>query len=365
MLARDHYATLGVPPDAVADEIASAYRHLCRRYHPDINPGDPGAARVFERVEEAYAILGNSERRTRYDQSSTASSTNVEERPAISVRVLPTNEPGTGSYSDLFRELDAHRRRSTPARGQDIETSVIVPLAQAERGRRASIEVNRRVPCGDCQGRGRVELQHTRPCPTCHGSGEEIFVKGSLSITCPCSSCEGDGLDAGLTCEGCRGTGIRLARENLLARIPPGVTSGQVVRLPKLGHHGERGGLPGDLVVRCQVEEVEGFERHGPHLTCRVPVSVAESILGGRIELRTPARGRALLRLPPGSRSGETFRLRGRGLTLPDGRSGDLMATIDIHVPPVVDEDSKELIRRFDQLTAWSPRPMGASNKST
>lgn len=352
MLARDHYATLGIPPTASDEEIEAAYKHLCRRYHPDINPGDPHAAAVFERIQVAYGVLSDPERRETYDREGSPVERTETSRGDLTVQLLPDAEDG-GSWRELFRLLREHHRRSAGTRGQDILATLSVPLSQAERGRRGSLQVRREVTCEQCSGRGRVELQQKYPCERCQGSGEEAFVKGALSVKCTCAECEGAGIVSGVPCEECGGR-ARLTRvERVLVRIPPGIQEGQEIRLPGQGHAGRRGGDPGDLIVRCTVEMPPGVGRSGPHLHARLPISVSEAILGAKIELPTLDGDTAILRVPPGTQSGTELRMRGHGLELPDGRRGDMLVRVEVHIPESLDEETKDLAR---QLAARHPR---------
>lgn len=354
MLARDHYATLGVPPTADEEEIETAYKHLSRRYHPDINPGDSYAAVVFERIEEAYRVLSDPERRERYDREGSPTEAIDEDDPELRLEVLEAGEGG--SYADLFRRLREHARRSIPARGDDIHVVVDIPLAQAERGRRASVNLQRRDRCPHCDGRGRVELQRNRPCERCNGVGEETFVKGGLSVTCPCADCGGEGLQVGVACRECNGSGQQTRENAIVVRLPPGVTDGQVVRVPGEGHAGPRRGPRGDLLARVRLVETRDYERDGPHLRYRLPIGIDEAILGAKLEVPTLYGEKVGLRLPPGTQNGRVFRLRGHGLELPDGRRGDMLVAVEIRIPELVDEDSKELIRRFAERNRTRPR---------
>lgn len=355
MLARDHYATLGVPPTASGEEIEEAFRHLSRRYHPGINPGDPHAALVYERIQTAYAVLCDPERRARYDREGSLAPESETGDLGLGVQLVPDADDG-GSWAELFDRLREHRLRGAPARGGDVAVSVEVPLAQVEHGRRAAVSVRRRVPCTHCSGRGRVQLQRKRPCERCQGSGQESFVKGPLSVSCACADCGGDGLRAGVDCSDCQGTGLKLQSERVLLRVPPGVRDHHELRVPGKGHHGARGGAAGDLVARCLVQRVPGFERHGPHLHTSVAVSLAEAVLGAKVEVPVLEGPPALLRVPPMTQGGSVLRLRGQGLELPDGRRGDMLVRIEIRIPERVDEDSKELVRRFAARNPGSPR---------
>lgn len=359
MLARDHYATLGVPPTATAEEIEEAYRHLSRRYHPDVNPGNPHAAVVFERLQEAYDVLSDQERRARYDrQGSLTEAADV--AFDLQVKVLPDSDDRS-SYAELFRRLKEHARRSRPTRGADVHATVTIPLAQVERGRRVAVSVHRRRACAACGGRGRVQLQRTRPCERCNGVGEETFVRGALSVSCPCSDCAGEGLISGVACERCHGRGLCGQQERALVRIPPGVIDGQLVRVPGGGDTGSQLGPAGDLVVRVHVQEMAGYRRQGPHLHTTARISVQDAILGADIEVPTLDGDLAILRLPPGTQNGREFRVRNRGLSMSDSRRGDMLVRVEIRVPEVVDQDSRRLIRDFAERNPLPPDPAADS----
>ena len=355
MLARDHYATLGVPPNADTEQVDQAYRHLSRRYHPDINPGDPHAATVFERIESAYRVLSDPQRRARYDREGSLVDAVEPVVPDLTVRVVPEgDEPGT--YAALFRHLKDHHQRSSPQRGGDLYIDVSVALIDAERGRRTTARVNRQDRCEDCGGRGRVQLQRARPCDSCGGSGQETFVKGALSVTCGCADCTATGLLRGVPCPRCGGHGVRPCVETILVRVPPGVTDGEEIRVSDQGHCGRLGGKRGDVILRCRVESARGFRREGPHLYTQQPVSMLEAVLGGRIDVPTLDGDRASLPLPPNTQTGDVFKLRERGLELPDGRRGDMLVRVEVHLPEILDEDSKEMIRQLAARHPLRPR---------
>ena len=355
MLARDHYATLGVSPNADAEQVELAYRHLSRRYHPDINPGDPHAATVFERIVSAYEVLSDPERRARYDSNDSPADSISPAASDLLVRILPEgNEPGT--YGDLFRHLKDHRERSGSQRGSDLYVDVSVALVDSERGRKTTARVSRHDRCESCSGRGRVQLQRSRPCESCSGSGQETFVKGALSVTCRCADCDGSGLLRGIPCSHCAGQGLHLHAEMILVRVPPGIIDGQEIRISGQGHCGRLGGERGDLVLRCHIEPAGGFSREGPHLHVSQPISALEAVLGGRIEVATLDGQQAGLPLPPNTQTGQVFRLRGRGLELPDGRRGDMLVRVEVHLPRILDEDSKEMIRQLAARHPFNPR---------
>jgi molecular chaperone DnaJ len=373
MLARDHYSALGVSREATADEIESAYRHLCRRYHPDVNPGEAHAAIVYARIERAYRVLSDPEARAEYDRAG-ADDAGAGERPPDTGRAtrgarvqrgvdLPGDARGDETWRGFFRALTDHRRRSRPERGRDVEVSVVVPLWQAERGKRARVDVRRRVACAGCRGSGRVERGRRQACERCSGSGVEVFSRGTLAFRSACADCGGDGVVHGVSCPDCGGDGRQMAHESLVVSVPPGVRDGDAVRVRGAGDVGVRGGEPGDLLATCVVEEVPGVTRHGPHLEQTVPISVAEALLGARIEIETPLGERASLRVPPCADTGRRARIRGHGLAMPGGRRGDLVVRFEVRVPEILDEDSRELVRRYAARNPGTPRDGSRENR--
>jgi molecular chaperone DnaJ len=366
MLSRDLYAILGVSADASDEEIETAYLHLSRRYHPRINPGDAEAALAFERIEAAFHVLGHPARRAEYDRASRSEETrgagarpagdsSVADRPQSDISVDAAEGSG-GSFHDLFRALRDHARRSGPQRGENLHTTLSIPLPWVELGRRTALEVKRLIVCQRCSGRGRLPGGASSPCQRCQGTGNEIFSKGALSVTCTCADCGGEGRQRGSACPQCHGSGLMSSVQAIPVQAPAGVVDGQVIRLPGLGHHGPKGGPPGDLLITCQVQAQPGFERQGPNLHCTVRVAVAEAVLGARIPVPVPDGPDATLRLPPGTQNGQLFRMRGRGLPMGGGRHGDLLITVELWVPELVDEDAKALISQFHERTGAPPR---------
>jgi len=357
MLSRDHYAVLGVPPDADLEEIEAAYRRLSRRYHPDLNPGSARARAAYERIRLAYRVLTDERERQRYDR---------EGRPIADDIEVVTGAPSDGkesSFAELFRSLCDHARRTRPQRGGDVHAKVDFRLADAERGRRIPVQVRRLRPCRHCGGRGVVRMGETSACGTCRGSGKQVFTRGTLSVAVPCADCGGEGVRSGVGCPDCHGVGLASISETVAVQIPAGVLDGQEVRVRGAGHTGRRGGPAGDLIVTIHLRGPDAFERHGPHLLTRVPVSISEAILGGRIPVTALDGSTALLRVPPGARAGQRLRLRGKGLEMPNGLFGDLIVELEVWLPEVVDEDAKRLIREFGERTSKPAR--GGDGRAT
>jgi molecular chaperone DnaJ len=347
MLSRDHYAVLGVSPDADNETIDAAFRRLSRRYHPDLNPGDARAQTAFERLKMAHDILTDSRERARYDSEGHATAKDIEVLTRTSTEVK--NE--TRSYADLFRHLCDNARRARPKQGRDVHTPVVCRLADTERGRRTTIEVRRLHRCLDCSGAGRLYDGNNAPCSTCMGSGKEVFGRGPLAVAVTCGDCSGEGLQAGAACGACHASGLTTRNETLPLQIPAGVQDGQTIRIDGGGHQGRKGSPPGDLVATVSVQGDPRFQRNGPHLVTSVPITVSEAILGARIEMPTIDGTIALLRVPPGTRGGDRLRVRGRGLEMTNGRCGDLIAVIDLWLPDNLDEDARRLIREFGNRT--------------
>ena len=357
MLSRDHYAVLGVAPDADDETIEAAYRRLSRRYHPDLNPGDARADAAFERIRLAYSVLTDARERERYDREGHPAADDIQLVAGAETSASPAS--GSRSFQELFRQLCDHARRTRPQRGGDVRASVFCRLIDAERGRRTSVEIQRLAACATCSGRGRVQMDRTDLCATCRGSGREVFGRGALSVAVACSSCGGKGMLTGRRCPSCRGASLVSERAVVAAQIPPGVLDGQEIRLAGDGHRGLRGGPPGDLILTVRVQQDPRFERRGPDLITRVPISVSEAVLGARVPVPTLEKRRATVRIPPGVQGGQRLRVRGRGLEMGNGRRGDLLVVVEIWIPEVRDEDAKRLIREFGERTS-RPGPRDA-----
>lgn len=353
MLSSDHYAVLGVAPDADKNTIKAAYRSLCRRYHPDLNPGDARAHAAFERVRLAYRVLTDTGERERYDRDGRPTADQIEVVGKAGVSTFQQDREG--SFAELFRRLCEHSRRTRPLRGRDVHATANCRLVDAERGRRTTVAVRRLRPCEHCGGRRLVATEHATACSTCSGSGKEIFGHGALSVAVCCADCDGAGVRSGSACPVCHASGLTATVETVAVQIPAGVLDGQELRVAGGGHSGKRGGRSGDLIVAVNVQGHPHFDRRGPHLTTTVPVSISEAILGARVQIST-LDGTASVRIPPGVRNGQQLRVLRKGLEMPNGRRGDLLATVEIWLPDIVDEDAKRLIREFGERTAKPAR---------
>ncbi len=354
----DYYLILGLRPGATEGEIKRAYRRLARRYHPDINPGDDAAETLFRRIVEAYETLMDPQRRRLYD---TGSPQAHEESAPLSFdgfdfSVVSDSRTGA-TFSELFADVfqrSAGLDDTRPQPGADIHASVSLSFEESVRGTERQMTVTRQEPCAMCQGRGAVRTAEGQ-CLQCHGSGSVRWTRGHMVFSRACTSCSGTGRRRELSCAACAGLGLTPRTEPVAVRIPSGVASGDRLRVTGKGHAGRFGGTVGDLVVVVNVAEHPLFRRQGDDLQLTLPVAMHEAALGAKVDVPTPD-GLAKLRVPPGTQAGQRFRLRGRGVTGADGRTGDLVIEIRVVVPHLRDERSKELMREFARLNSDNVR---------
>jgi molecular chaperone DnaJ len=353
----DFYILLGVERGASPGDIKRAYRRLARKYHPDINPGDRMAAAQFRQIAEAYETLSDPDRRRRYDSGGRAAAAADEavtfgfEGFDFSVAVSGAAAPTFGDlFADVFRHRQ-HRAEGTPARGADLHYSLPLSFADAMRGGQRSITITRQERCRRCDGAGRLQTAEGR-CAHCHGSGIVKSTRGHMVFSKACADCRGTGRQAEGRCPTCGGAQVEMRSEALTIQVPPGLADGARVRVPGKGHAGRHGGDTGDLYVTVRVEPHPLFRREGDDLHIIIPVAIHEAALGAKIEVPS-IDGPARLRVPPGTQSGQRFRLRERGVPSPrDGRRGDLVVEVRLVLPKLLDERSKELLREFGRIHA-------------
>ncbi len=353
----DFYVVLGVRREATDGDIRRAYKRLARQFHPDINPGDRDAAARFHDIAVAYETLVDPERRQRYDRGEHGAALPA---PAagfsgfdFSSRVHA--EPST-TFGDLFAEVFAPRTPERPSRGADVHVEAGVTLEDIATGARRSVTVTRQAACAACAGTGAARAA-AADCAACEGRGTTRVVRGHMIFTMPCARCAGAGRGSAAPCRSCAGRGVEARADAVAVDVPPGCPDGAVIRVPGMGHAGRAGGAPGDAHVTITVAPHPLYRRAGNDLHVEVPVALHEAALGARIALPAIAGGTVRLRVPPGTQSGQRFRLRERGLPSPrhDAR-GDLIAEVRLMLPPVLDERSKTLLREFAALQRESVR---------
>ena len=358
MARRDLYEILELPRGASVSEVKKAYKRLARKYHPDLNPSDKKAEERFKEISEAHSILSNAEKKKQYDLHGTVGR---EPPPDAGVRFTGFDFEGgpAGGFEDLL-ETFMHTARapedSGPANGEDLIYPLTLTLQEAFAGKKTRLAVTHTVACAACRGEGRVANVQKRACARCQGRGRVGLSRGPFSFQRVCSACGGTGEEPGDPCNSCGGLGVRQVTETVETSIPPGVDTGSRVRLKGKGQAGRRGGHPGDLYIETHIAPDPRFTREGPNLKVKLPITFPEAVLGAKVEAPTLA-GRAVLKIPPATSSGQVFRLRERGMPSPRGGPvGDLLVEVTIVAPSVVDERSKELLREFARLNAEDPR---------
>jgi molecular chaperone DnaJ len=358
----DFYVVLGLTRGATESDIKRAYRRLARRFHPDINPGDRAAEVRFRQILEAYETLVDPDRRSRYE-AGVRPDTASEGRGSgfEGFDFSPRGAEPAVTFGDLFADVLRDRGRTPPpaARGADLHLDVQLSFHEAFGGVSRPIVVTRRVSCRRCAGTGRARASGA-PCLVCHGRGTARSVRGHMVFSRPCGGCGGSGHQRPHPCELCTGLGQETRAETLEAGIPAGVADGECLRVEGMGNSGAGSGPSGDLYLTVHVAPHAVFRRDGHDLHVTVPVAVHEAALGARIDVPIPE-GSTRIRVPPGTQSGHRFRLRGRGMPTRDGARGDLLVMVQLRLPAILDERSKELLREFGRINAADdvrePRP--------
>lgn len=348
----DLYVILGLEHGATESDIKRAYRRLARRYHPDINPGDRTAEIRFRQILEAYETLIDPDRRSRYEAGEADEP--ERRRHASGFEGFDFSTAGADhsvTFGDLFAEVLSERgvRRSPQERGADLHQDLLLTFAESFAGVPRAIPVTRRESCRSCAGTGVLGTA-APTCLVCHGVGSVRSVRGHMVFSRRCGACGGSGRQRPRSCGACGGTGQEVRTETITVRIPAGVAEGVRIRVEGKGDGGLHGAPPGDLYLSIRVAPHAIFRREGDDIHVVAGVSVHEAALGGRIEIAAPD-GPARLRVPPGTQSGQRFRLRERGMpSQRDGRRGDLIVEAHIRLPAVLDERSKELLREFGRI---------------
>jgi molecular chaperone DnaJ len=361
----DLYVVLEVVRTASENDIKKAFRKLARRYHPDINPGDRTAEEHFKVITEAYEVLSDPMKRSFYDQNGFYTEGVLEQRDSrggqstwgFSFKSFDLSGPGQNPAGEVFSQFFSRQAlRRDPERGLDLEYQMSIAFSDSIAGVKTRVSVQRRHACQECNGMGRAGAKRSNLCTTCGGNGTVVRLRGRLQFMAPCDDCSGTGKVV-TECPDCSGEG-RLVRTDIMeVEIPAGVSSGSRIRFPGQGDAGRYGGPSGDLYVITNVAPHPFFIRAGDNVQCTLPVTFAEAALGAKIEVPT-VDGKAVVRIPPGTQNGQTFRLRGKGAPslMQPGLRGDQFVEVLVAVPRIADERSKEILREFAQLNAEDPR---------
>ncbi len=353
MAQKDYYQILGVPRDASVSDIKKAYKRLARQYHPDVAEDKQEAERRFGEMNEAYSVLSDDEKRAYYDRFGHAPSQNVGPGAA--------DMGGFGfPFGDLFETLfdlgggggGRGRSANRPTRGRDLRVGVRVTLEEAYTGARREVAYQVEETCLNCQGRCTTEPDGVQTCKTCQGAGQVQRIVnigfGSLTQVGPCPDCRGQGRTLTKPCSECRGRGVVNTRKTLEVAIPPGVDNGLSLRISGKGEPGQSGGPPGNLLVTIQVEPHPSFERQGDDLIHRHRVTFTEAALGARIPIQQLIGEPEPMKMPAGTQSGTTFRMKGKGMPRLGGSGhGDLHVMVEVMVPTRLNSKQKELLKQF------------------
>ena len=348
MSKRDYYEILGVARDAADQEIKSAYRKLALKHHPDRNPGDKKAEEAFKEAAEAYAVISDPEKRSAYDRYGHAGV--GAGAGGFDPNAFAGFEDIFGNLGDLFGFGDmfgGRRRRGGPQRGSDLRYDLEISFAESFTGTETTLQVPREETCDTCTGTGAAPGSAPETCVHCRGTGQQRFQQGFLTVARPCPTCRGSGKIISKPCQACRGAG-RVARDRkITAKIPPGIATGQRLRLYGEGEHGSAGGPPGDLYVVVHVQEHNFFQREGDDLYCELPVGFPTVALGGEVRVPT-MNGDEELRIPAGTQPGARFKIRGKGMPNVSGRGhGDLFAIVRVSVPKKLTKEQKHLLEEL------------------
>ena len=362
MAARDFYSVLGVARGASELEIKRAYRKLARKYHPDVNPGNKTAEAKFKEISEAYEILGDPEKRRRYDQfgrdAFSAGAQGAQHSGGFDFGGFDFDSGVPGDLGDLLSDFfgqRGHTGPSGPGKGEDLHYSLDINFEDAIRGLSTEISLQKHSRCGRCGGSGAHLGSALESCPDCGGSGR-LRHRGVLRTNQPCPRCQGQGKISREACSACGGRGVTFGTDRIAVKIPPGVDTGSRIRLHGMGEPGRNGGPSGDLFIITRIQPHPVLERKGDNLYAEVPITITEAALGTRIDVPT-IDGTTTMRIPPETGSGQVFRLRGKGVPhLKGGGQGDQFVTVKIVVPRNLDARSQELLREFARLNPDDPR---------
>ena len=355
---RDYYEVLGVSKGASDDEIKKAYRKLAKKYHPDMNPDNKEAEAKFKEVNEAYEVLSNPEKRSKYDQFGHAG---VD--PNFGAGGFGGGfDMGDIDLGDIFGSFfgggfgggySGQQRANAPQKGESLRANLTISFEEAAFGCEKEIELNRTEVCSDCQGSGCQPGTTAETCPDCRGTGVVRIQRGgggfAFSSTAPCTRCRGTGRLIHSPCRSCGGEGSVRKKQRIKVTIPAGIDNGQAVSLRGQGNAGKNGGPAGDLIVGVRIKPHPQFQREGTTVLYEQPVSFYQAAMGAELEIPT-IDGKVKYTLPAGTQTGTTFRLRGKGIPSLQGRGrGDQYVTVKVQVPTNLTTEQREALRAFGE----------------
>ena len=349
--SKDYYQVLGVGEKAGEDEIKKAYRRLAKKYHPDANPNDPGAAERFKEISEAHAVLSDAEKRKQYDLMRRYGAFAPRSGGAGAGGFRTRREEfdftkgfeGFGGLGDLFSSIFGKGRRTEEV--APIEVDASVPFRVAARGGRVPISVAVTEACPVCGGSGAAPGASVSVCKECQGRGEVTFGQGAFAVKRPCPACRGRGRVASESCKRCAGSGEVQVERRLMVEVPAGIESGHRLRIRGQGQRGGAGTV-GDVIVMLTVEPDRFFRREGNDIHCTVPVNLAQAMFGTTVRVRTADGRRVVLRIPPGTQPGRRFRIRGQGIEH-NGKRGDQLVEVQVQLPEKLTPEQEQRLKEF------------------
>jgi molecular chaperone DnaJ len=343
---RDYYEVLGVPRNASEQEVKSAYRKLALKHHPDRNPGDKDAEERFKEAAEAYGVIGDPEKRRRYDTFGHAGVSGTGSQ-GFDPTIFADFGDILGDFFG-FGDVFGRRGRGGPRRGSDLRYNLDLSFEEAVFGTEASIQFPRAEPCHACAGSGAAPGSGPSTCTACGGRGQVTFQQGFFSVARTCGRCRGSGRVITSPCKDCRGEGQTATERKLQIKIPAGVDTGSQLRMSGEGEPGLQGGPAGDLYVFVRVQEHAFFRRDGFELMCEIPISFSQAVLGATLDVPTPDGGHARLPIPEGTQTGTVLRLRSQGVPHLGARGrGDLHVAVRVVVPSKLTGEQRKLVEQL------------------
>jgi molecular chaperone DnaJ len=367
---RDYYETLGVGKSAGADEIKKAYRKVAMQYHPDRNPGDKAAEEKFKEAAEAYEVLSDADKKAKYDRFGHAA-------------FAPGAGGGGGFHNmntedifshfgdifgdDIFGSFFGGGRRGSGARtrgqrGSNLRIKLKLNFEEIAKGVTKNVKVKKYIVCSTCGGNGAKDKGSMQTCSTCNGSGQvrkttNTFL-GQMQTVTTCPTCHGEGSSVTAKCGSCKGEGRVYGEETISIDIPAGVQEGMQLSMGGKGNAGERGGMPGDLIIQIEEESHPELHRDGLNVAYELHISFVDAVFGTQVEVPT-IDGRAKIKIPPGTQSGKIFRLKGKGFPEVQGygHKGDQLIEVNIWTPQNLDADEKAMLEKLSSSDNFKPKP--------
>ncbi len=364
---RDFYEVIGVSKNASEEDIKKAYRKMAMKFHPDRNPGDKVAEEKFKELSEAYGVLSDDQKRAAYDRfghqafapgAGAAQAASVD--PFDLFRQVFGGGGGGGGAGGIFEEFLGGSRRdpSGRMRGDDLQYNLQITLEEAANGVEKKLELERAMECEKCHGTGSSTGKGLKTCPTCRGAGQVISSRGFFQVQQACPDCQGTGKIISDPCSDCHGDGRIEKTSRITLRIPPGISEGSRLRSSGNGEAGFRGGPAGDLYVVMHLKEHDIFQRHDNDLYCEAPVPLATAALGGELMVPTLG-GKASVKIPAGTQSGELFRLRGKGMPILNRNAhGDLLVRANVEIPTNLNSDQRAKLQAFAESVGQHNAPL-------